>query len=39
MKIAPYGELFQFLQNTNKFSEKLSRYYFNQLLDGYIIIS
>ena len=35
MEIAENGELFQFLQETPKFDEKVSRFYFSQLLDGY----
>ena len=34
MKIAEYGELYNFLQFTPIFSEKLARFYFKQLING-----
>ena len=34
MKIAENGELFQFLQDTPRFDERVARFYFNQLLEG-----
>jgi len=34
MKIADYGELFDIIESTPKFPEKLARYFFKQLLDG-----
>ena len=37
MKYAEYGELFNFIDKTPKFSEEIARYYFYQLIDGFIL--
>ena len=34
MKIAEFGELFNIIEETPKFPEKIARYYFRQLLNG-----
>jgi Serine/threonine protein kinase len=34
MKFAEYGELFQILQESENFTERLARYYFHQLIEG-----
>jgi len=34
MKFAENGELFNFVDNTPKFSEELARFYFHQLVEG-----
>ena len=34
MKFAEYGELLKIIQNTPKFSEKVARYYFHQLIQS-----
>jgi len=34
MKYAEYGELFEILQKTTSFSERIARYYFRQLIEG-----
>lgn len=39
MKIADYGELFDIIESTPKFPEKLARYFFKQLLDGKFMIN
>jgi len=34
MRFAEYGELFEILQKTTSFSERLARYYFKQLIES-----
>ena len=34
LEYAQYGELFELIANTGKFSELFARYYFHQLIDG-----
>ena len=34
LELAEAGELFDFVANTGRFAEKVSRYYFKQLLDA-----
>lgn len=34
MKFAEYGELFEILQKTTSFSERIARYYFHQLIES-----
>ena len=34
MKVAENGELFNFVDNTPKFTEELARFYFHQLVEG-----
>jgi serine/threonine protein kinase len=34
MKLAEYGEIFRFIEHTDKFSERLARTLFTQLVEG-----
>lgn len=34
MKLAEYGELFRFIEHTDRFSEKLARHLFVQMISG-----
>ena len=34
MKLAEYGELYSFIEHSDRFDEQTSRYIFNQLIDG-----
>ena len=34
MKLAEFGELYDVIESTPKFPEKLARYFFKQLLEG-----
>lgn len=34
MKLAEYGELFRFIEHTDRFSERLARTLFEQLIEG-----
>lgn len=34
MKLAEFGELYSFIEHTDRFDESMSRYIFNQLIEG-----
>ena len=34
MKLAEYGELYRFIEHTDRFSEKLARHLFAQMIQG-----
>jgi len=34
MKLAEYGEIYSFVEHTERFDENMTRYIFNQLIEG-----
>ena len=34
MKLAEYGELYSFIEHSDRFDEQMTRYIFNQLIEG-----